>query len=57
MLSKFVRNVGLNLLIIVVAVTIFDAVTTNHVDKSEISYTNFFEPGASEKSGCRSNYG
>ena len=41
MLSKFVRNVGLNLLIIVVAVTIIDAVTTNHVDKSEISYTNF----------------
>ena len=34
MLSKFVRNVGLNLLIIVVAVTIIDAVTTNHVDKS-----------------------
>ena len=40
-MSKFVRNVGLNLLIIVVAVTIIDAVTTNHVDKSEISYTNF----------------
>lgn len=40
-LSKFVRNVSLYLLIIIVAVSIIDAFTTNKADKSEISYTNF----------------
>jgi len=40
-LSKFVRNVSLYLLIIIVAVSIIDAFTTNKSDKSEISYTNF----------------
>lgn len=40
-MSKFVRNVSLYLLIIIVAVSIIDAFTTNKSDKSEISYTNF----------------
>lgn len=40
-MSKFVRNVSLYLLIIIVAVSIIDAFTTNKADKSEISYTNF----------------
>ena len=40
-LSKFVRNVSLYLLIIIVAVSIIDAFTTNKSDKSEITYTNF----------------
>jgi len=40
-LSKFVRNVSLYLLIIIVAVSIIDALTSNKTDKSEISYTNF----------------
>jgi cell division protease FtsH len=40
-LSKFVRNVSLYLLIIIVAVSIIDAFTTNKTDKSEITYTNF----------------
>ncbi len=40
-MSKFVRNVSLYLLIIVVAVSIIDAFTTNKTDKSEITYTNF----------------
>lgn len=40
-MSKFVRNVSLYLLIIIVAVSIIDAFTTNKTDKSEISYTNF----------------
>lgn len=40
-MSKFVRNVSLYLLIIIVAVLIIDAFTTNKSDKSEISYTNF----------------
>ena len=35
------RNVSLYLLIIVVAVSIIDAFTTNKTDKSEITYTNF----------------
>ena len=40
-MSKFVRNVSLYLLIIIVAVSIIDALTSNKTDKSEISYTNF----------------
>lgn len=40
-MSKFVRNVSLYLLIIIVAVSIIDAFTTNKSDKSEITYTNF----------------
>jgi len=40
-LSKFVRNVSLYLLIIIVAVSLIDAFTTNKTDKSEITYTNF----------------
>jgi len=40
-LSKFVRNVGLYLLLIVVAATIIDAFISNRTDKSEITYTNF----------------
>ncbi len=40
-MSKFVRNVSLYLLIIIVAVSIIDAFTTNKTDKSEITYTNF----------------
>jgi len=40
-LSKFVRNVSLYLLIIIVAVSLIDAFTTNKADKSEITYTNF----------------
>ena len=40
-MSKFVRNVGLYLLLIVVAVSIFDMFTTSRTDKSEITYTNF----------------
>lgn len=35
------RNVSLYLLIIIVAVSIIDALTSNKTDKSEISYTNF----------------
>ena len=35
------RNVSLYLLIIIVAVSIIDAFTSNKTDKSEISYTNF----------------
>lgn len=42
-MSKFVRNVSLYLLVIIVAVSIIDAFTTNKSDKSEISYTNFME--------------
>ena len=40
-MSKFVRNVSLYLLIIIVAVSIIDAFTSSKTDKSEISYTNF----------------
>lgn len=40
-MSKFVRNVGLYLLLIVVAATIIDAFISNRTDKSEITYTNF----------------
>ena len=40
-MSKFVRNVSLYLLLIIVAVSIIDAFTTNKSDKSEITYTNF----------------
>lgn len=40
-MSKFVRNVSLYLLIIIVAVSIVDAFTSNKTDKSEISYSNF----------------
>ena len=40
-MSKFVRNVSLYLLIIIVVVSIVDAFTTNKSDKSEITYTNF----------------
>lgn len=40
-MSKFVRNVSLYLLIIIVAVSLIDAFTTNKADKSEITYTNF----------------
>ena len=40
-MSKFVRNVSLYLLVIIVAVSIVDAFMTNKTDKSEISYTNF----------------
>lgn len=40
-MSKFVRNVSLYLLIIIVAVSLIDAFTTNKTDKSEITYTNF----------------
>ena len=40
-MSKFVRNVSLYLLIIIVAVSIINALTSNKTDKSEISYTNF----------------
>jgi ATP-dependent metalloprotease FtsH len=40
-LSKFVRNVGLYLLLIVVAASIIDAVVSSRPDKSEITYTNF----------------
>lgn len=40
-MSKFVRNVSLYLLIIIVAVSIIDALTSNKTDKSKISYTNF----------------
>ena len=40
-MSKFVRNVGLYLLLIVVAASIIDAVVSSRPDKSEITYTNF----------------
>lgn len=40
-MSKFVRNVGLYLLLIVMAATIIDAFISNRTDKSEITYTNF----------------
>lgn len=40
-MSKFVRNVGLYLLLIVVAGSIIDAVVSSRPDKSEITYTNF----------------
>lgn len=40
-LSKFVRNVSLYLLIIIVAVSVIDAVTTTKTDKAEINYTSF----------------
>lgn len=40
-MSKFARNVLLNLLIIVAAVTIINALMGRHVDKTEISYTDF----------------
>jgi cell division protease FtsH len=40
-LSKFVRNVSLYLLIIIVAVSVIDAVTTTKTDKAEITYTSF----------------
>ncbi len=40
-MSKFVRNVGLYLLLIIVAATIIDAFISNRTDKSEITYTNF----------------
>jgi len=40
-LSKFVRNVALYLLVIIVAVTVVDSFIGNKTDKSEITYTNF----------------
>lgn len=40
-MSKFVRNVALYLLVIIVAVTVVDSVIGNKTDKSEITYTNF----------------
>lgn len=40
-MSKFVRNVSLYLLIIIVAVSVIDAVTTTKTDKAEITYTSF----------------
>ena len=40
-MSKFVRNVALYLLVIIVAVTIVDSFIGNKTDKSEITYTNF----------------
>lgn len=40
-MSKFVRNVGLYLLLIVVAASIINAVVSSRPDKSEITYTNF----------------
>ena len=40
-MSKFVRNVALYLLVIIVAVTVVDSFIGNKTDKSEITYTNF----------------
>ena len=40
-MSKFVRNVTLYLLVIIVAVTVVDSFIGNKTDKSEITYTNF----------------
>lgn len=49
-MSKFVRNVSLYLLIIIVAVSIIDAFTSSKTDKSEISYTNFMSQVQQKKS-------
>ena len=40
-MSKFVRNVALYLLVIIVAVTVVDSFIGDKTDKSEITYTNF----------------
>lgn len=40
-MSKFVRNVALYLLVIIVAVTVVDSFIGNKTDKSEITYTDF----------------
>ena len=48
-MSKFVRNVSLYLLIIIVAVSIIDAFTSSKTDKSEISYTNFMSQEQQKK--------
>lgn len=40
-MSKFVRNVALYLLVIIVAVTVVDSFIGNKTDKSKITYTNF----------------
>ena len=40
-MSKFVRNVALYLLVIIVAITVVDSFIGNKTDKSEITYTNF----------------
>ena len=40
-MSKFVRNVALYLLVIIVAVTVVDSFIGNKTDKSESTYTNF----------------
>ena len=40
-MSKFVRNVALYLLVIIVAVTVVDSFIGNKTDKSDITYTNF----------------
>lgn len=50
-MSKFVRNVGLYLLLIVVAATIIDAFISNRTDKSEITYTNFLAQVQQKKVG------